>query len=184
MRSGREVGRPQALWHRKKQKPEQLCCSGPVVQAYASGRQGFHEVLANRGFHVVVLECDGVGQIGLEDPFHLRIHFALIALCVPLLGPESDGDHLFGLGLREQGQELGKLRPQMTAEQENTVDALKKVCPGYAVMRSDKLSHHLTEQDQDDGRVDEEGRRFRHLQNAALRLHVEAGPEFSGGCPS
>ena len=73
----------------------------PVLQAYASGRQGFHEVLANRRFHVVVLEGDGGGQIGLEDPFHLRIHFPLIALCIPLLGPESDGDHLFGLGLRE-----------------------------------------------------------------------------------
>jgi transposase len=31
---------------------------------------------------------------------------------------------------------LGKLRSQMTAEQGNTVDALKKACPGYAVMRS------------------------------------------------
>jgi transposase len=31
---------------------------------------------------------------------------------------------------------LGKLRTQMTVEQENTVDALKKTCPGYAVMRS------------------------------------------------
>src|SRR5271169_5376894 len=31
---------------------------------------------------------------------------------------------------------LGKLRLQMTTEQENTVDALKKACPGYAVMRS------------------------------------------------
>jgi transposase len=31
---------------------------------------------------------------------------------------------------------LGKLRPQMTAEQENTVDVLKQTCPGYAVMRS------------------------------------------------
>jgi transposase len=31
---------------------------------------------------------------------------------------------------------LGKLRPQMTAEQENTVDVLKEACPGYAVMRS------------------------------------------------
>jgi hypothetical protein len=31
---------------------------------------------------------------------------------------------------------LGKLRTQMTAEQENTVDALKKACAGYAVMRS------------------------------------------------
>ncbi len=31
---------------------------------------------------------------------------------------------------------LGKLRPQMTAEQENTVDALKRACPGYRVMRS------------------------------------------------
>jgi hypothetical protein len=27
---------------------------------------------------------------------------------------------------------LGKLRPQMTAEQENTVDVLKESCPGYA----------------------------------------------------
>ena len=34
------------------------------------------------------------------------------------------------------GALLGKLRPQMTTEQENTVDALKKACPGYAVMRS------------------------------------------------
>jgi hypothetical protein len=32
-----------------------------VLQAYVSGRQGFHEVLANRGFHVVVLVGDGVG---------------------------------------------------------------------------------------------------------------------------
>jgi transposase len=31
---------------------------------------------------------------------------------------------------------LGKLRSQMTAEQANTVDALKKACPGYVVMRS------------------------------------------------
>jgi transposase len=31
---------------------------------------------------------------------------------------------------------LGKLRPQMTVEQENIVDALKKDCPGYAMMRS------------------------------------------------
>ena len=31
---------------------------------------------------------------------------------------------------------LGKLRSQMTGEQGNTVDALKKACPGYAVMRS------------------------------------------------
>jgi transposase len=31
---------------------------------------------------------------------------------------------------------LGKLRSQMTAEQGNTVDALKKACPGYAVMGS------------------------------------------------
>jgi transposase len=31
---------------------------------------------------------------------------------------------------------LGKLRSQMTAEQGNTVDALKKARPGYAVMRS------------------------------------------------
>jgi transposase len=31
---------------------------------------------------------------------------------------------------------LGKLRSQMNAEQGNTVDALKKACPGYAVMRS------------------------------------------------
>jgi hypothetical protein len=31
---------------------------------------------------------------------------------------------------------LGKLRSKMTTEQENTVDALKKACPGYAVMRS------------------------------------------------
>jgi transposase len=31
---------------------------------------------------------------------------------------------------------FGKLRSQMTAEQGNTVDALKKACPGYAVMRS------------------------------------------------
>ena len=31
---------------------------------------------------------------------------------------------------------LGKLRAQMTDEQENSVDALKKACPGYAVMRS------------------------------------------------
>src|ERR1700691_5833380 len=82
----------------------------PVLQAYASGRQGFHEVLANRGFHAVVLEGDRGGQIWLEDPFHLRIHFALIALCIPLLGPESDGDHLFGLGLREQGQDFQKSR--------------------------------------------------------------------------
>jgi transposase len=35
---------------------------------------------------------------------------------------------------------LGKLRSQMTAEQGNTVDALKKACPGYAVMRSLVLS--------------------------------------------
>jgi transposase len=31
---------------------------------------------------------------------------------------------------------LGKLRSKMTTEQQNTVDALKKACPGYAVMRS------------------------------------------------
>jgi transposase len=31
---------------------------------------------------------------------------------------------------------LGKLGSKMTAEQGNTVDALKKACPGYAVMRS------------------------------------------------
>jgi transposase len=31
---------------------------------------------------------------------------------------------------------LGKLRSQMTAKQENTVDVLKETCPGYAVMRS------------------------------------------------
>jgi transposase len=31
---------------------------------------------------------------------------------------------------------LGKLRSEMTTGQQNTVDALKKVCPGYAVMRS------------------------------------------------
>ena len=31
---------------------------------------------------------------------------------------------------------LGKLRSQMTAEQGNTVGALKKAWPGYAVMRS------------------------------------------------
>ena len=30
---------------------------------------------------------------------------------------------------------LGKLRPTMTTEQESIVDALKKKCPGYAVMR-------------------------------------------------
>ena len=31
---------------------------------------------------------------------------------------------------------LGKLRSKMTTEQQNTVDALKKACPEYAVMRS------------------------------------------------
>jgi transposase len=31
---------------------------------------------------------------------------------------------------------LAKLRSEMTTEQQNTVDALKKACPGYAVMRS------------------------------------------------
>ena len=31
---------------------------------------------------------------------------------------------------------LGKLQPKMTIEQEKIVDALIKVCPGYAVMRS------------------------------------------------
>jgi hypothetical protein len=30
---------------------------------------------------------------------------------------------------------LHKLPPQMTTEQENTVDALNNSCPGYAVMR-------------------------------------------------
>ena len=29
---------------------------------------------------------------------------------------------------------LGKLRSKMTTEQQNTVDALKKACPGYAVI--------------------------------------------------
>jgi hypothetical protein len=32
-----------------------------VLQAYVSGRQGFHEVLTNRGFHVVVPVGDGGG---------------------------------------------------------------------------------------------------------------------------
>ena len=39
---------------------------------------------------------------------------------------------------------LGKLRSQLTAEQGNTVDALKKACPGYAVMRSLVLSFRTT----------------------------------------
>jgi len=29
---------------------------------------------------------------------------------------------------------LGKLRSKMTTEQQNTVDALKKACPGYPVL--------------------------------------------------
>jgi transposase len=39
---------------------------------------------------------------------------------------------------------LGKLRSQMTAEQGNTVDALKKACPGYVVMRSLVISFRTT----------------------------------------
>jgi hypothetical protein len=35
-----------------------------------------------------------------------------------------------------RGCVAGKLRSQMNAEQANTVDALKKACPGYVVMRS------------------------------------------------
>jgi hypothetical protein len=37
---------------------------------------------------------------------------------------------------------LHELQPQMTTEQENTVDACKNSCPGYAVMRSLVMSFH------------------------------------------
>ena len=59
-------------------------------------------MLAKGGFHLVVI-ADGRGdQIEFEDCFHMGISFALSALYIPLLGPETDGDPLFRLGLRRE----------------------------------------------------------------------------------
>jgi hypothetical protein len=79
---------------------------------------------------------------------------------------------------------LGKLRSQMTAEQGNTVDALKKACPGYAVMRSLVMSFRTILRT---GKIktlhawmkkaDASGL----YRNAAFCAHVEAGPECSRG---
>ena len=51
----------------------------------------------------------------------------------------------------------------------------------HAVWAADELSYNLTNrQDQDAARVDEPGQRLGHLQNAALRPHLETGSECGG----
>ena len=80
-------------------------------------------MLAKRGFYIVVLEGDRSGQIGSQDFFHPGIHLALIALCVLLLRPESDGDHLFRLALRHEGQDLQKPRLLLCGRVNSTMRA-------------------------------------------------------------
>src|SRR5271165_6803207 len=68
--------------------------------------QSVHEVLTEGGLDVVQLVGHWTGQIGLQNRLDLRKRFALIALRIPFFRPESDRNHLFILGLREEGQKL------------------------------------------------------------------------------
>ena len=58
--------------------------------ACALRSSGLYQVFAKRGFHLVVI-ADGRGdQIEFENSFHLGIPFALPAIYIPLLGPETE----------------------------------------------------------------------------------------------
>src|SRR5208282_1175566 len=99
-------------WSRAKQ------AANSYRSCQTSVRQGFYEVLAKGGFQVVVI-ADGRGdQIEFEDSFHMGIPFALPAVCIPFLVPESDGDPLFRLGLGHEGQELHK-SPLLLQDRQN-----------------------------------------------------------------
>src|ERR1035438_217382 len=76
--------------------------------AFGSDRKGFYKVGTKGGFHVVVRVVNRGGLIASEDCFHRGIHLTLVTLRIPRLGPESDIDPLFRLGLRYEGQELHK----------------------------------------------------------------------------
>ena len=62
-----------------------------------------HEVLTQGGLDVIRLVRNRIGQIWLQDFLDPWEHFALIPLRVSFLRPEGDGDHLFILGLGEEG---------------------------------------------------------------------------------
>src|SRR5438034_5914776 len=87
----------------KNKKPEQGAAPA-LVLGIASGREGLHEVRAHRRLDHIVLEGDRGGQIRLHDFCNSRIHLALIALCIPLLRPESNGDGPLGGGLGTNGR--------------------------------------------------------------------------------
>src|SRR5437667_9023374 len=75
-----------------------------------SGRQCLHEVRAYRRLDYIVLEGDCRGQIRLHDFRNSRIHVLLIALCIPLLRPESNGDGLLSSGVGHERQDLQEAR--------------------------------------------------------------------------
>src|SRR5438270_9652028 len=112
MRFGKitEVAQTPSLARRQKIEAGAAALLRPGSSGRYSSRQRLHEVLANRGFQGVVLEGNWGVQIRLKDSFHLRIHLALIVLSIQLLSPESDGDHLFCLFFRREGQDLQKSR--------------------------------------------------------------------------
>jgi len=75
---------------------------------------------------------------------------------------------------------LGKLRSQMTVEQETSVDALKKSCPGYTAMRGLVMGFRTilrTGKIETLHKMDGKSDRFRHLRNTAIRTHTKAGSE-------
>src|SRR6266700_2149279 len=76
----------------------------------ASGREGLHEIWAHRRLDHIVLKGDRSGQIRFHNFCNSRIHFALIALCIPFLRPESNGDGLLSSGLGYERQDFQESR--------------------------------------------------------------------------
>src|ERR1700674_256221 len=63
------------------------------------GNQRLFEVLAERGLQRVELARRGIGQIGFENLLNPGGPLFLVALELPLVGPESDRQYFLGLDL-------------------------------------------------------------------------------------
>src|SRR2546422_4986838 len=89
-------------------KPEQRMAAPAClcVAHAASGDQGLHKVLAQRGLDLIVPVAERGKEVRFQNFLDLEEHLALIALYVLLLRPQGDGDHLLILDLREEGQHL------------------------------------------------------------------------------
>src|SRR6266496_4580029 len=112
---------------KRKTKAGACCCPGAVELVSALGCESLHEVRADRCLDHIVFKYDCGGQIRLHDFCNSRIHVALIALCIPLLRPESNSDGFLSGGLGHERQDLQEARLLLQNRQDLVTYNLKEL---------------------------------------------------------